>query len=100
MDGLADQYKFIDKVELSDFILSELKQGKVLTPTEAARLKYFDQFVASGAKPSALPTLERSAGGRLESSDKPASVSPGTREPLLSKGMTARIQERLTGTSV
>ena len=101
MDSLAEKHKFIKKTELADYIISELKQGKVLSPTDAARLKYFDQFVAAGAKPNALPTLERSAGGRLESSETPAkSVAPGQAEPLTSKNLADRINERLFGGSV
>lgn len=53
VEGLKKQYQFIDKKELAEFMAE-----KGLGPTEAARLLYFDKFLAAGTKPSELPSFD------------------------------------------
>lgn len=93
ISGLMEQYQFIDKKELVDYMVSEADAGTTLTPTKAARLLYFDKFQLLGVKPKDLPTVEK--GGKSHD------LEPQAKMPALgSKEMNDYMREKLFPNSV
>lgn len=88
LDALSDKYSFIDKKELLSFMADKAKSGTILSPDDAAILKYRDKFAAAGVKPADLPSVEDTSKNRVDE-PKPKIV------PLKSSAMRELMREKL-----